>query len=140
MHSSQKRSKSIWYECILMSKIIKTRSVTFFPFSTFFPFFDIYSLKMAFSCEEGSATHLCAWVSSLQGSSFQGSCAAFPSGKHFSLCSRQLHLGQADSCPSSRREVTQRPLSSHRASSVLEHPKGLNIQAASCLFNCKPSG
>lgn len=35
-----------------------------FPFSTFFLFFDVCSMKMAFSCEEGSVTHLCAGVSS----------------------------------------------------------------------------
>jgi len=113
----------MWYECILMSKIIKTRSVTFFPFSTFFPFFDVYSLKMAFSCEAGSAMHLCAGVSILR-VSFQGSCALFPSGKRFSLCSQQLHLRQADSCPCSHGEVTRWPLSSHSTSSVLEQQRG----------------
>lgn len=140
MQSSQKRSKSIRYEHILMSKIIKIRSVTFFPFSTFFPFFDVCSLKMAFSCEEGNATHCCAGVNSPRGSSFRGLCPLFPSGKRFSLHSRQLCPGQADSCPCGPGEETRWPLSSHSTNSVLEQPKGPIVQAASCLFNCEPLG
>lgn len=113
-----------------MSKIIKMRSLTFFPFPFLSSIFYVCSPKMAFSCEEGSIIHLCTGVSSLQGACLQGSCDFLLLGKHFSLCSQQFHPGKENACPCGKGKVTWWPLSSHSASSVLAQPKELIITAA----------
>lgn len=69
VHSSQKRSKSVWYECILVSKIIKMNPVTlsFFHFISFFlMFFNENGLLLwrrqchAFLCRGQQSRLLCS--------------------------------------------------------------------------------
>lgn len=98
---------------------INTRLVTFLPFfSTFFPFLMFVHWKCPFHVQK-TVPHMALHGAQQFSGSFQGSCALFPSGKSFSLCSWWLCLGQADCCPSSHEEVTWWPQSSYSTDSVL---------------------